>query len=94
MLSIVIFQISFIFFYGIWITYWGYAWLNQTTDIWITHEDNRARERMQVLVIYLKRIIDLSMASEPIHQFGEPEIMLSLCYIEVAQHLASVLWEE
>lgn len=34
------------------------------------------------------------MASEPNHQFCELDIMLSLCYIEVAKHLTNVIWEE
>ena len=38
------------------------------------------------------RIIDLSMASEHNHQFGELEITLSLCYIEVAKHSLLVLF--
>lgn len=49
---------------------------------------------MGVLVTCLKRVIDLSMASEPKHQFYELEITISLCCIEVAKYLTSVVWEE
>lgn len=48
---------------------------------------------MQDPVTYLKRIIDLSMASEPNCQVCEFEIMLSLCYIGVAEGLTGVTWE-
>lgn len=49
---------------------------------------------MGVLVTCLKRVIDLSMASEPNHQFYELEITLSSCCIEVAKYLTSAVWEE
>jgi len=39
---------------------------------------------MLVLVMYLKRLIDLSMAFEPNHQFGELEIMLNERCIAIA----------
>lgn len=42
---------------------------------------------MLVRVTYLKRLIDLSMAFEPSHQFCELEILLNVCYIEVANTL-------
>lgn len=42
---------------------------------------------MRDLVTYLKRLLDLSMAFEPSHQFGELEIMLNVCCTEVANIL-------
>lgn len=48
---------------------------------------------MQDPVTYLKRIIDLSMASEPNCQVCEFGIMLDLCYIGIAERLTSVARE-
>lgn len=42
---------------------------------------------MLVLVTHLKRLIDLSMAFEPTHQFAELEIALNECFIAIANIL-------